>query len=308
MTASSSSQGLTREEAPIPFGALGIALAAHVALIAALTLSPPGKSIMSPPERMTVTFAEETADQSTSPQPETEAAPDVAPVLGEPAPEPAPPQPAPQIAPPQPKPQPQPQPLPKPAPPPPPQAKPAPQPRPVARPQPVIKPQPQQRAVPAPPQKPAQKAAAAPPLDPRQRRRPDATSGASQLGSDFLKGINTGTRPGATGNPADALSDTAKAAIRVTINRKVVPPWNSCPLSGVEIEKLRAKVTFQLDRSGNIVSIATPVLSGQTPANTPQVGRFTECAVRAIRTAAPFNLPVETYDFWKTYTLNFRKE
>lgn len=290
MSASSSSQGLTREEVL----ALVIALAAHVGLIAALTLSPPGKSIMAPPERLTVTFAEETADQSTSPDPNEEAAPDIAPVLGEPAPEPAPLQPTQQIAPPQPRPAPA---------PPPPQAKPAPQSKPVVRPQPLP-----QRAAPSPPPKPVVKASAAPPLDPRQRRRPDAPSGASQLGSDFLKGINTGTRPGATGNPAAALSDQAKAAIRVTINRKVVPPWNSCSLTGVEIEKLRAKVTFQLDRAGNIVSIATPVLSGQTPANSPQVGRFSECAVRAIRTAAPFNLPVESHDFWKTYTLNFRKE
>jgi hypothetical protein len=108
MSASSSSQGLTREEVL----ALVIALAAHVGLIAALTLSPPGKSIMAPPERLTVTFAEETADQSTSPDPNEEAAPDIAPVLGEPAPEPAPPQPTQQIAPPQPRPAPAPKPRP----------------------------------------------------------------------------------------------------------------------------------------------------------------------------------------------------
>lgn len=292
MSASSSSSGFTREEAL----ALVIALAAHAGLIAALTLSPPGKSIMSPPERLTVTFADETAETLTSPNPKEEAAPETAPVLGEPAPEPAPPQPQPQIAQPQPKPVP---------PPPPPQAKPAPQPKPAPRPTPVAQP----RVAPAPPPKPAAKPATVSPApDNRQRRRPDAPSGASQIGTDFLSGIPTGTRPGAKGNPADAVSAEAKAAIRVTINRKVVPPWNSCPLSGVEIEKLRAKVTFQLDRAGNITSIASPVLSGQTPANSPQVGRFTECAVRAIRTAAPFNLPPESYDFWKTYTLNFRKE
>ena len=294
MSAPSSPSGFTREEAI----ALAIALAAHVGLIAALTLAPPGKSIMSPPERMTVTFSDEIADKSTSPDPDKEAAADVAPVLGEPVPQPAPLPPTPQVAPPQPKPV---------APPPPPQAKPAPQSTPAPKPAP--KPLPQLRTAPVPPPKSAVKAAAAaPPIDQRQRRRPDAPSGASRLGADFLKGINTGTRPGATGNPADALSDTAKAAIRVSINRKVVPPWNSCPLTGLEIERLRARVTFQLDRAGNIVSIATPVLSGQTPANTPQVGRFTECAVRAIRAAAPFNLPPESYDFWKTYTLNFRKE
>ncbi|MEI6642539.1 MAG: hypothetical protein WCL10_10915 [Novosphingobium sp.] len=286
------SRGFTREEGL----ALVLALLAHAGLIAALTLAPPGKTIMSPPERMTVTFADEIADQSTSPDPDTQAAPDVAPDLGEPLPQPAPPQPAPQVAPPQPQ--------PKPAP----LAPARPEPVPKPQPQPQPRPAPQPRAVPTPPVKPVAKPSAAAPLDPRQRTRPNAPGGASQLGADFLKGINTGTKPGATGNPADALSAEAKAAIRVTINRKVLPPWNSCPVNGLEIEKLRASVTFQLDRGGNVVSIATPVLSGQTPANTAQVSRFTECAVRAIKTAAPFSLPAESYDFWKNYKLNFRKE
>jgi outer membrane biosynthesis protein TonB len=107
--------------------ALVVALLAHAGLIAALTLAPPGKSILSPPERMTVTFADETADQSASPDPNAEAAPDIAPVLGEPAPEPAPPEPTP-VVPPQPRPAPQPVPQPKPQPAPRPAPKPVPQP------------------------------------------------------------------------------------------------------------------------------------------------------------------------------------
>jgi outer membrane biosynthesis protein TonB len=295
MSASSSASGLTREEGL----ALLVALAAHVALIGALTLSPPGKSIMAPPERMTVTFADQIADQSTSPEPDAQAAPDVAPVLGEPVPEPAPPEPAPVV---------QPQPQPKPAPP-----TPIPQARPQPLPKPVPKSAPQPRVGPAPPPKPVAKPAppkpaAAAPADARQRRRPDAPSGASRLGSDFLKGIPTGTKPGATGNPANAVSAQAKAAIRVSINMKVLPPWNSCPVNGVDIEKLRVRITFQLDRGGNVIGIATPELSGQTPANAAQAGRFSECAIRAVRTAAPFNLPADSYEFWKNYTLNFRKE
>ena len=100
----------------------------------------------------------------------------------------------------------------------------------------------------------------------RQRRRSDAPGGASQLGPDFLKGINTGTRPGATGNPADAASEQVKAAIRVTINRKVLPPWNSCPVNGVEIEKLRASVPklgldAPLPGGGTLRDIAAEVLA-----------------------------------------------
>lgn len=285
------SSSLSRGEA----AALVIALAAHVALIGALTLAPPGKSVVPPPERMTVTFADEIADQSVSPDPNAEAAPDVAPVLGEPAPEPAPPEPAPQIAPPPPKPLPQPVSQPKP------QSLPKPQPQQVSRP--VAKPAP-----PKPVAKPVPPKSAAAASDARPRRRPDAPSGASRLGSDFLRGISAGTKPDASGNPASGVSPQAKAAIRVSINTKVLPPWNSCPVNGVDIEKLRARVAFQLDRNGNVISIATPELSGQTSANAAQVGRFSECAVRAVRTAAPFNLPGDSYEFWKNYTLNFRKE
>ncbi|HIQ18147.1 MAG TPA: hypothetical protein EYH41_09185, partial [Novosphingobium capsulatum] len=86
--------GFRREEAI----ALGVALAAHVGLIGALAFSPLGKTVKAPPERMVVTLSNEISDRSTSPDPNAQAAPDVAPELGEQqaaaAPEPAP-QPAP---------------------------------------------------------------------------------------------------------------------------------------------------------------------------------------------------------------------
>ena len=111
--------GLTRQEG----AGLAIAALAHAGLLAFLMLSPPGKTIKPPPERMEVTFSDEIADQSTSPDPLAEAAPDVAPELGEPQPAPvvepqplpeppkpvpAPPQPKPVPAPPKPAPKPQP--------------------------------------------------------------------------------------------------------------------------------------------------------------------------------------------------------
>lgn len=159
--------GFRREEAI----ALGVALAAHVGLIGALAFSPLGKTVKAPPERMVVTLSNEISDRSTSPDPNAQAAPDVAPELGEqqaaaapePASQPAPPQPAPQPAPPQPKPEPRPEPAkpvpPKPAPPKP--APPKPQPpkpepskpeprRPAPQPAPRPAPRPQPKPAPAP--------------------------------------------------------------------------------------------------------------------------------------------------------------
>lgn len=286
MSASPSSQGLTREEAL----ALVIALAAHAGLIVALTLSPPGKSIMSPPERMTVTFADNIADQSTSPQPDAETAPDVAPVLGEPAPEPLPPQPAPQIAPVQPR--------PAPAPLPPPQARPAPQPRPAPAPQP--------RAVPAPPPKPVARtappkpAAAAPaPADQRLRRRPDTPTGASRIGNDFLSGIPGSTKPGvATTPPAAAFGPEVAASLVSGISRQIKPHW-SAP-QGVDADKLVTVLSWNLNPDGSLAGRPVVVSqSGITDSNRAQAQRHAEQAIRAVQLAAPFELPAPYYAKWK---------
>ena len=88
---------------------LAVAIALHVALVAWLTLDRLGKDIQAPPERMTVSFADEIAPEATSPEPLAQAAPDVAPTRREAQPEPGlvalpPPEPRPRaVAAPQPK-------------------------------------------------------------------------------------------------------------------------------------------------------------------------------------------------------------
>ena len=78
--------GLTWQEG----AGLTLAAAAHVALLVAFSLAPPGKKIQPVPEPIVITFSEEVSDQSTSPDPDAQAAPDVAPELGEPQPDPVP--------------------------------------------------------------------------------------------------------------------------------------------------------------------------------------------------------------------------
>jgi hypothetical protein len=62
---------------------LGLALAAHAALVAWLVLSPPAPAPLPPPERMTVTLSEDVGLTSTAPQPAAQPAPDAAPVRGD---------------------------------------------------------------------------------------------------------------------------------------------------------------------------------------------------------------------------------
>ena len=288
------SGGLTREEGL----ALLIALAAHVVLIGALTLSPPGKSIEAPPERMTVTFSDQTADQSTSPEPDAQAAPDVAPMLGEPAPAPAPPAPAPQVVPLQPQP------------------KPAPIPQ--ARPQPLPKPAPnpvqQARVAPAPPPKPQAKPAppkaapAAVPADARLRRRPDAPSGASRLGSDFLSGIPGSTTPGTSRNPpADTAGPEVIAALRSALARQIKPHWTAP--QGVDVDKLVTVLAWSLNPDGSLAGKPVVVQqSGITDANRAQAQRHAEQAIRAVQLAAPFNLPPAYYAKWKKVSVLFDRK
>lgn len=110
-------------------------------------------------------------------------------------------------------------------------------------------------------------------------------------------------------SPAAAPSAQQVSSWSSSIGARVRGPWNACAPSGLEAEKLVVTVRFTLERSGAVATMEDPVVNGITEGNSPQVDRFKECAVRAIRTAAPFdNLPAEYYDYWKSRRLNFRKQ
>lgn len=305
-------EGLSKQEG----AGLAIAALAHAGLLGFLMLSPPGKTVKPPPQRMEVTFSEEIADQSTSPDPMAEAAPDVAPELGEPAPEPvaqpqplpeppkpapAPPQPKPVPVPPKPAPRPQPQ--PKPVPPKPAPPKPAP-PRPVPS-----KPAPA-RATPAKPApaKPAAKPAPAATTpksgsgDTSPRRRPDAPTGGSRIGSDFLKGIPGSTKPGAAkAAPAATIGPEVRSSLAGAISRQIKPHW-AAP-QGVDADKLVTILAWDLNPDGSLAGRPRVVdQQGITPANEAQAKRHAEQAIRAVQLAAPFDLPDTYYSGWKRVT------
>lgn len=299
--------GLSKQEG----AGLAIAALAHAGLLGFLMLSPPGKTVKPPPQRMEVTFSEEIADQSTSPDPMAEAAPDVAPELGEPEPEPvAQPQPLPEPpkpvpAPPQPQPVPQPKPVSQPQPKPQPKPVPAP-PKPAPRPQPQPKPAPPKPAPPKPaPMKPAPakpapaKPAVAKPGDASPRRRPDAPSGGSRIGSDFLSGIPGSSKPGTAKTPPAAVAGPeVKASLASAVARQVKAHWVGP--QGVDIDKLVTVLAWELNPDGSLVGRPRVVSqTGITPANEAQAKRHAELAIRAVQLAAPFDLPSEYYANWK---------
>lgn len=264
-------RALSREEI---FG-LSLAAIGHVALVWYLAWYQPDAPPL-PPQPVSVTLSDEVGPVSTSPNPKADPVADKGPELGEPAPE------APDIAPPQPAPQ--------------PIASAAPPPRPAP-------------AVKTPP-KPPQQAKAAPAKAPPSKTPPTTRAGASSFNEVFGKGI-----PGANPKGKDTTPPGAQASAQVVaswsslIGRKVRGPWNSCTVSGLDADKLRATVRFTLARDGRVEAIEDFAVTGITDANRPQARVFKDCAIRAIRAAAPYTgLPAEYYDQWKQRRLNFSKQ
>ena len=291
--------GFFREDAP----ALVLVVAAHAALFAALSMFAKPAPVPPIPPRMRVTISSEVAPISTSPEPAAIAAPDIAPTKGEPAPAPLPlPKPAPVI---EPEPELVPVPVPKPVP----VIKPAP--APVKRVVHPVKPAPVTKAVtpakpapvakPAPHAKPVQKPVAhfATPGDERPRRRPDAPTGASMVGSDFLKGLpGSDSRGAAKTPPAAAIGPAVKASLAGALADQLQPHWTAP--QGVDAEKLVTVLAWDLNADGSLASAPRVVSqSGITDANRAQSARHAEMAVRAVRLAAPFKLPNQYYAAWK---------
>ncbi len=271
---------------------LGVALAGHGLLLAILSLgfatATTKKPILSEP--VEVSFVEEAAPQSTAPTPsDAEPAARLAEIEGPVEEAPPPPQvertpvpPAPAPPPPKPVVQRQ-QPL-----------APAPTPKPVAQ-----RPQP---AKPSPPQAKPAPAKAAPAAPAKAAARPAARP------TGRLSGLLTGisdreTESRATTPPARAAGPAVQASLAAEIRRQLKPHWKAP--TGADVELLRTQVTATLAPNGSVASIGEVRTTGETPSNRSQVKLHQEQAVRAVRLAAPFNLPADLYEAWKVIRPTF---
>lgn len=264
-----------------------IAIGLHLLVLALLLVQAARPDTPLPkPERMTVNLTEDVGLEATAPDPVAESRAAEAPTLGEtieaasePLPRPVeqPPlrvvePPAPSIAP-----------------------------APRAQPQPRTPPRAQPRPQPsAQPRTPAARTAARPAAE-----RPAArTGGASRIGNDFLAGAGTSATSSETRTPASAIGASAKASLFSAIRRKVAPQWQ--PPSGPEVEQIVTRIRFRLNSDGSLSGRPSVVSqSGVNDTNRAQAGRHGEQAVRAVQLAAPFDLPAEYYEAWKTVTVDF---
>ncbi|WP_226634397.1 TonB C-terminal domain-containing protein [Novosphingobium profundi] len=284
---------------------LVVAVVLHAGLLAVLLLRPAPEEIVPRPERIEVSISDEVGMTSTSPDPFSQAAPDMAPTLGEPAPEALPEPETPAETAPAPEPEAQrptpPAPEPKPAPKPAPKAKPKPKSEPKPEPKPKASSSRKSSAIDDIVSKPSSKSSSA---SSSKATSEPKKAGGSRVSSNFLDGISGGTSESGSGAPAAAIGPKQVSALGAAIRRQLKPHWQAP--QGADAELLVTKVRFRLKPDGTLDGepqiVAT---SGKTASNAAQVSRHQEQAIRAVKLAAPFNLPDDLYEGWKVVTTNF---
>ncbi|GGB95012.1 hypothetical protein GCM10011494_11830 [Novosphingobium endophyticum] len=257
---------------------LAVALALHAAVLGALFLDPHSDQLVEPPERIEVTISDEYGLTSTSLDPFSQAAPDMAPTIGEappasaalpdPRPSPLPPEPAARAVEP---------------------ARPAPQPKKAPS-----------RETTASRQKSAIDDIVSSPSrpSPKSAPRPAEKTGGSRVGSDFLEGVAGAQSAQGKGAPAAEIGPQVRSALSAAITRQLKPHWQAP--QGPEAEELVTYLAFNLNKDGSLDGRPTVLRqTGITDVNRNQASRHAEQAVRAVQLAAPFNLPPEYYDAWK---------
>lgn len=239
--------------------ALPLAVGLHVLLAAALLWKPVGDAIVQPPERVSVSLTHEAGLTSTAPIPVSDAAP---PAAGDSLDE-MPPEPSVEALPP-------------------------------SRSEPVVRPA--ARAEPTAARQPAPRRTQAP----RETRQAPAKTAEPKgsIDSNFLGGRGTNKAGEDSGTPAAEIGPRVRNSLAASISRQLKPHW-SAP-QGADAEQLVTILAFDLNRDGSLNGSPRVVRqTGVTPANRAQAGRHAEQAIRAVRLAAPFNLPEEYYDAWK---------
>ena len=253
---------------------LGAAIVAHAALAAALavhaTREPPDYTR---PERIDVNLASDVSLQATAPDPSAEPAAATAPEIADTSQEAV-------------------------------EAVEAPAPEPVERPVTAPPPRRSESSTPAPTPTPAptRRAETRPTPTPTPSAAASQRATGSRLSDNFLEGASDST--GDSGSPAQVVGPAQQASIAQAIIRQLRPHWQ--PPSGIDVEQLVTVVRFRLNRDGSLAA-APEVLrtNGVNDSNRAQVRRHQEQAIRAVRLAAPFNLPEQYYSGWRVITSNF---
>ncbi|MBA4164278.1 MAG: energy transducer TonB [Erythrobacter sp.] len=138
---------------------------------------------------------------------------------------------------------------------------------------------------------------------PRRENRPQETTPqparAAQIGENFLEGAGSSRQSDDRRIPASEIGASARASLVQSISRQIKPHWNAP--SGVDAELLVTELAFELNEDGTLRGRPRVLRqSGITESNRPQAALHAERAIRAVQLAAPFDLPAEYYNAWKS--------
>ncbi|WP_084583114.1 cell envelope biogenesis protein TolA [Sphingomonas azotifigens] len=294
---------------------LGVSIAAHAAVFAALVLSFAKTPPQEPPKAIPIdiSLADKVGLESSAPVPSQEElaakkSPVEAPVEPEAAPAPAP-EPEPQPAPPQPQPAPQPKPQP-----------PQPKPAPAEKPQPKPKPAPAEKPQPA---KPAQPAKSAPPSKAAPAKPSNAPSQSAATGSTRrpvkptgnLAGLDLGrsnnkTNSTALQNPGSKASPEEMASFVGVIKRQIQPCANRQVTPGPGAERIRVLVRLHFNPDGSLAGdLDFTGVQGTDSSNERYVERVKDLARAVFKGCTPIRgLPANLYavpNGWKSLPFSY---
>lgn len=122
--------------------------------------------------------------------------------------------------------------------------------------------------------------------------------------SDWMKPAS-GANPQARATnaaPASAIGPAQQSALAAEIRRQIKPYWKAP--TGADADQLRTTLAVKLARDGALIGDPQIIsTSGQTLSNRGQVRLHQEQALKAVRLAAPFHLPPDLYESWKSLSI-----
>lgn len=114
-------------------------------------------------------------------------------------------------------------------------------------------------------------------------------------------GSEAGARGSAPGSPGPQALATLEAAIRA----QIAPCWNP-PVGGQDVQAMTVVLRIRLNRDGSLAGPPEFVSqTGATDANAAYARAFVETAKRAVLRCSPLELPADLYHQWREFELNF---
>ena len=121
---------------------------------------------------------------------------------------------------------------------------------------------------------------------------------------------NVGKAPGAgkaVGTPAAKSGGEVKRSVSASLASQIRSRVRACAPSGVEINQIETFVTLSLEPSGRLTNVQFNKQVGVNDSNRPQAEPLKQCILQSVRAASPFSgLDPEYHSIWKTHALRLR--